>query len=832
MPYRPDYLRLTDSDCPSLEHFFALGSTLLDRKTGIDADMAGSLVIADRQITFASAFQQYGTFVGYNPAVPNTVADEPLVLASAPGTSVTSNEQTIAAFLLLPYPDADFFLSVTDESSNRAIAFCGGSSGTDRRLMVKYSQDGSTYNKQFRTTANILPAMSQTQFNTGGIYIHFASTYSTINEEVKIYINGYLVPMDEVANTGTWGIFDSTADLILGNYDGGTLSNQMPLIAGQVGVWSKVLTDREILALAKPLYDHINPFEDTYLGVIPPNTDNSLAYQAIQIAFDHCGSGVDHATLHHLTDVKFPHGTWYLTQSPFTPNTSSGGWHIQGAGRNSGISASVEGSTILRCSASWTGSSIALIEVRGSNTTVEKIAFYDSAGSPARVGVHLTRGPGGSGSAPSNLTVRNCSANGLVSLVKGGWDEDEFNCDFIKVFNCVVEDNCTYLFHCANAQGQIHTVEHCTGNPTVAMCYLEFGGPLYVNYCGTGGADLVRAGSLSPVTGHIAITGCKLDAGADADTLFFNGPSAPALGGAFVTVRDCLRTVGTRGYLGKSFHLRGGYRLVVENSAGMGGVGVEEGPLGGDLPSVSYINCQWYHGDISNTAGGYTFSAAYRVDQDPTVLLNATDMGGEGPGSGTIAIHNGTQTTRITTGSLPSPPVRLDDTPGAETDESQINALIAAADLNSTESQSVRRLFAEEYLRQLSPGSPAPAVFTFSDPVEGQAVDVPVNVSRIPGTVGKTTADITGIRVLAKETAAVADADAVYDETITSGTEFEAAQDIGKFDLSLVEADFGEGKLVAGRYYRWVVALSFAGVTGWIETDAPTRVKFAEDLVE
>ena len=130
-------------------------------------------------------------------------------------------------------------------------------------------------------------------------------------------------------------------------------------------------------------------------------------------------------------------------------------------------------------------------------------------------------------------------------------------------------------------------------------------------------------------------------------------------------------------------------------------------------------------------------------------------------------------------------------------------------------------------------GGPEETMTRDDKPVIGQPRRLTVNVSRAPGYVGKTIADITAVRMMAKRSPEYDDSKAVYDTgPIEDGDELTRAQTTGEFYVFLQASDFGEGKILPGIRYYFVGAVKVDGINGWIEVDPQTRIEFKDDVID
>lgn len=646
---RPEFVLLDNPNAtPELEHHWkcdenAASTAVLDRIT----DNSGSAVdnTQDDDAALGAVWQATGLYAGWDGVV-GTIVNEPITLATAPGATATADELTVALYVLAPKPGSDAILSVSDRSTGYAWEMGSGTTGgiTSQQFEVRTTYDGMTINKRFRTVDTVFANVNQTSFPTGCVWVHLAFTYSASNQRVRLYVNGRLEETTSVSS-GSWGIFDSTADLVVGNHDGGDADSQCPCAVADVRIYSRELTDREIQAIASRHHLYIDPTCDTYYGVIPNGDD---IYAATQVAIDTAGSSINHATLHRLNEIRFPHGAWEVTQAIVCPNTSAQGMKISAVGRSDSSSSEVR--TTLTRSSSWTGDSIGIIEVRGQGWQIEDIAFVgnsDTEGAQAGVGVHLTRGPSESGNAPSTCTVRRCKGTRLLALGKAGWDTEENNCDFFSLIDCSIDD-CSYALHNRNEQGQMQRVEGIVGEPTAATVYAERGGPIWITRFGSAGSvPVLLIGTPGAQQSHFVLSHFKFDAQADVDTKIVEMEED---GPAHVVVENGFITNGERGNFGTNFVMQGQSQLIVRNVIGPGKTACTAGTGTNENPSVLYDACKFCWGDDSPSSAQ---SPAKLVDANPSVLIT---------GTATLNVTNCIAGSRFDTGGSISPnPKRIQD---------------------------------------------------------------------------------------------------------------------------------------------------------------------------
>lgn len=649
MPYKSEFLYLNNpGTTPSFKHNWALNETgnsvfVHDRVSDVTGTM--SVNASQSLVSLASISQQYGLYAGYNST--SGIVNTPIVLADSPGATCTNDELTVALYVLTGIPFTDAILSLSNRVNQRAWEIGGGTAGghANQCYEVRFSQNGSAINKQYRTVNNWIGNLPQENFPTGCRWQHIGFTYSTENEEVKFYVNGDSVALTESINSGDWGIYNSTADLILGNHESGVLGNQNPQGVADVRIYNAALTPSEMKSLAQRYSDYIDPTVDTYLGPIYKDED---LQPAVQLCVDCIGNSVGHATAHRTRNIRMPHGEWEFGESVIFPNGSD--WQY---GTVAGVGGGRPGdnlTTVIRRSADWTGTSQALFEVRGQNVTFEDITASGifNGTSPTGIGFHNTRGPSGSGTAPSGMIVRRCSGIGLTALHVAGWDgHNENNCDFQQNIESSI-GYCDYLFLNTNDQGQMQYIERPIGAPLQALVYSKRGGPIYIHRFGSAGAKpVLLIGNVGAQQAHYTLDTFKFDSQADENCKIVEMQQE---GRAHINVSRGFITNGERGALGANFLLRGAAFMTVRDVIGPGYTIGYSGTQHHQLPMVIYENCKWCWGpDGSQT---FANSAANRVDSDPTVLMS---------GLGNVVVYNCVIGTRYTQGSITPNPKRIND---------------------------------------------------------------------------------------------------------------------------------------------------------------------------
>lgn len=662
---KPDFIRLTD---PSLDESLE-GHWLLDENTNFPAVLnrvtqtSGTRVgvnTADRAVETGCLWQATDQYIGYNPTTEE-IELEPIILADSPGADFTNDEITICLFVRTAMTVGDAIISMSNGATNRAFIISGGNSGgsTHERYQVSFSQNGTTYNKIFRTTGGWIGNNPQSNFPNNTEYHHIAVTYSASAQEVKFYINGLEVPLDGPlgGEVGTWGIFDSTADLVLGNYDGGELANQNPQRAFDVRIYSRALSASEIYNICKRYEKSINPVTDTYYGQIIEFTD---LYPALQLAVSSMGGGLKHGFYHNVNKIDFPNGSWYLTQPVICPH-SSGTGYFRGAGNSTSATLAL-GYTRLYRSPDWVGDSDALFRCTGTNWRFERIAFYGTtdgvAANVVGIGVHTTRGPSYTvGPAPSGTKLERCTGVGLVALHAAGSHEDENNCDFCETIACSI-DNCDYLYWNRNMQGQMQNIERPIGAPNKALIYAEAGGPIYIRRFGSAGTKpVLLIGAVGAQQALYTLELFKVDSQADKNCKIveMEGTGGPA----HIIVERGFITHGERGFLGTNFVIAGESLLTIKDVIGVGKTEVKFGYQGAPrIPTINYERCKWSWGPggQGTPSNGYLGSAAQQVREDRSVLLE-----GEAADVATLTVTNSFIGTRYTQGTIDPNPMQLKD---------------------------------------------------------------------------------------------------------------------------------------------------------------------------
>lgn len=650
MPYKFEFEKLNNPYItPSFKHHWALNETgnttsLTDRVSDVTGTM--SAAASGRLAGLASISQQYGLYAGYHP-VSGIIVNEPIILAENPGETCTSDELTVALYVLTSIPFTDAILSISNRVNQRAWELGGGTAGghANQCYEVRFSQDGTTVNKRYRTVDNWIGNLPQANFPAGCRWQHVAFTYSTENEEVKFYVNGDSVELTEFDTGGSWGIYNSNSPLILGNHESGALGDQNPQGVADVRIYNSVLTPSEIKPLANRYGDYIDPTVDTYFGPIYEGED---LQPAMQLCVDYIGNTVGHATSHRTREIKIPHGEWEFSESVIFPNGAD--WqHGTIAGVGSG-DPSDNLTTVIRRSTSWTGTSQALFEVRGQNVTFEDITasgIYNGV-SPTGIGFHNTRGPVVTGTASSGMIVRRCSGLGLTALHVAGWDgNNENNCDFQQNIECSIS-LCNYLFLNTNDQGQMQYIERPIGAPLQALVYAKRGGPIYIHRFGSAGTKpVLLIGSVGAQQAHYTLDTFKFDAQADTDCKIVEMLEE---GRAHINVSRGFITNGERGALGENFLLRGASFMTVRDVVGPGYTLGYSGTQTNQIPLVIYEGCKWCWGPDGSQS--FANSAANRVDTDPSILMS---------GDGNVVLNNCLVGTRYTQGSITPNPKRIND---------------------------------------------------------------------------------------------------------------------------------------------------------------------------